>query len=393
MRVLIVEDGRDSYLLPAVRSLGAAGCTVGLAGPGRSRSASSRWVSRVHHVPPAEEDLAAFASAVRSVVKEGGYDVVFGGDDVEVLALSAVRADVGAVVPYATHESVVRAIDKLQLLSSAQQAGLATPWTVPASAASTSDVGLPVVVKARLHWTPGAASDGRARLPARTCATVAEAEDAIRAIARAGGSAVLQEVVEGSLMAVTTLCAPGGRVLAESHQVASRVSLRRGTSTRARTVPIDEELSGRVGRLLADLGWFGIANLQFLRPASGPPLLIDLNGRFYGSLALALAAGLDLPVQWVGLALPGSVSTDLTMPVRGRPGVRYQALEEDLRRARTERRGGLFLDVMSCLGYAVKATHSTWNPADPRPALSRVGELLRRFARRLELAQTAGQSS
>ena len=239
-----------------------------------------------------------------------------------------------------------------------------------------------MIVKARLHWTPGA-SGGTGRLPAQLCRTAHEVREAVAEVAAGGGEAVLQEVVDGDLMAVTALCAPGGRVVAESHQAATRVSPRLRTSTRAVTVPVDKDLSARVGRLLADLGWLGIANLQFLRPADGPPRLIDLNGRFYGSLVLAIAAGLELPVAWTRLAT-GCGSPDSVPPTHGRPGVRYQALEEDLRRARAERRGGLLRDVIGTLAHARTAVHSTWDRSDPRPAVARVMSLASRRTRRAQ---------
>ena len=379
MRALIVEDGRESYVLAAVRSLAAGGWTVGLAGPVHSRSAGSRWVARTHLVPPAQAGLDAFAVAVQQAVADGGYDVVFGGDDVEVLALSAVRDRIRATVPYVEHAALVRAIDKLELVRAAEAVGLAAPRTVAASATAAPGLPLPALVKARLHWWPGAETD-QGRIGVSVCRTEAEVVRAVTEIEAAGTTAVLQELVDGDLMAVTALCDRDGRVLAESHQVASRVSPQLHTSTRAETVPVDPELSAAVHRLLAELRWFGIANLQMLRPPGGRPHLIDLNGRFYGSLALAVAAGLDLPV--LGARLAVGEQPVPRPPLRARPGMRYQALEEDLRRARVERRHGLLRDVAGTLAFAVGATHSTLNPHDPRPAVARVRQLTAAHLRR-----------
>ncbi len=75
-----------------------------------------------------------------------------------------------------------------------------------------------------------------------------------------------------------------------------------GASCRAVTVPVDPDLSARAAALFRVLGWFGLAELQFLVPAAGPARLIDLNGRFYGSLALAVRAGANLPASWAALA-------------------------------------------------------------------------------------------
>ena len=110
-----------------------------------------------------------------------------------------------------------------------------------------------------------------------------------------------------------------------------------GASVRARTVPVDEELAAGIDALVRELGWFGLAELQLLAPAGGRPRLIDLNGRFYGSLALALAAGVNLPAIWAALATgrPAPPVTPAALEVR------YHWLEGDLRRSRREHTGGL----------------------------------------------------
>ncbi|MFI6989421.1 ATP-grasp domain-containing protein [Nonomuraea wenchangensis] len=140
-----------------------------------------------------------------------------------------------------------------------------------------------------------------------------------------------------------------------------------GASCRAETVRVDPAISDRAARLLAALGWFGLAQLQFVVPEDGRPRLIDLNGRFYGSMALATAAGANLPAAWAALAVGHDVP-----PTRARPGVRYHWLEGDLRRAAVERRSGLLPDLAGTLRYAAGAVHSTLSLRDPAPALARI---------------------
>lgn len=377
-RVLIVEDGLGPHPLAAARSFGAAGWHVGIGSPApRGRSSSSRWAAQWHPVPPAERDPEAFLGATAAAIATAGYDVVFGGDDIEVLALSAGRDRLDALFPYPAHETVLRAIDKHELTRAAAAAGLAAPRTL-APGDDLSQLRFPVVVKARMHWTPGSA-EVPARLDRTFCATPADVDAAVRVIEASGGAAIVQELIQGDLMALTLLLDPGGRRIAAVQQTTTRMSPYWHNSVRAETVPVDAELAAAADRMLADLGWWGLANLQFLRPASGgAPRLIDFNGRFYGSLALARAAGADLPVRWVLSALGGDGPPPV--PVTAVPGVRYQSLEEDLRRAFVERRRGLLLDVLGTLRYAPGAVHSTWSAVDPLPALRRGRRIVRSAA-------------
>jgi len=367
--VLIFDDGQAPYVLPVVRAFGRAGWRVGLGSDSEGQAGRSRWVTARHRVPAPERGLEAFAEAALRAAREGGYAVAFGADDVELLALSSLRETLPCAVPYAPHESVLRSVDKLALAHAAARVGLAGPATVAATAATVAATNLPVIVKSRLHWTPGSTADVR-HLLVRVCRDRAEVAGRVAEIAACGGEAILQQHIDGQLIAVSAVVDAEGRVVAWSQQQTLRSSLRR-TSARAETVPLDPVLTGRVADLLTDLGWFGLANLQFLRPPGGQPHLIDFNGRIYGSIALAIAAGANLPVLWAQLAL-GQRPTE---PIVARPGVRFQELESDLRRARVERRAGILDDVLDTVAYAPRAAHGCLSVTDPWPAAYRLGQL------------------
>lgn len=370
-RALIVERDAAPHVLAAARALGAAGWEVGLATAGaRGPAHHCRWIGGVHPVAAPESGAEAFVEQVAEAVRAGAYDVVFGADDIDVLALSAGRDAIPCVVPHAAHADVLRAVDKLELARAAGRAGLGTPATRLATPEALEAAEPPVLVKARLHWTPGTAT-GRRHLLAARCETRADAVCQSRAIRASGGEPLLQDAVDGQLMALTLLVGHDGRVVAYGQQRSSRLSLRL-TSSRAESLPAEPDLVRGASRLLADLRWFGLANLQFLRRHGGEPELIDLNGRFYGSLALMTAAGLNLPDLWGRLAL-GEPAPRLIV---ARPGARFQSLLEDLARARVERRGGLVRDVAGTLAAAPKAVHPHASLRDPGPGAALLASLV-----------------
>jgi predicted ATP-grasp superfamily ATP-dependent carboligase len=367
-RVLLVEDGFQRGALAAARSFGRAGWFVGCASPRRGWAARSRYVSRWHRIPPPQEG-ARFVASVSAAVRDGGYRILFPVGDAEVVALSAERADLGAIFPYPRHDAVVRALDKDVLAKIARACGVATPRTY----ALGRDDALPaeVVVKERARGTHAR------RSATHMAATEADARARAAKILAGGGEAVLQEALPGPLVGYTALVDGAGRVVAELQQVADRTwPPRAGGSTRAELVPVDAELAAGARAVLRELGWFGLVQLQYVLAADGVPRLIDLNGRFYGSLALAMKAGVDFPLMWAQLAL----GQDPPEPARRVRAVRYQWLEGDLRRALVERRGGLATDVWDCLRYARGAAHATWSFADPAPTGTLVALLARRAA-------------
>jgi hypothetical protein len=67
--------------------------------------------------------------------------------------------------------------------------------------------------------------------------------------------------------------------------------------------PVDERLLAPAERFLAAIGWRGMFMLEFLRDAAGTPWFMELNGRAWGSMALARRRGLEYPAWTVEAAL------------------------------------------------------------------------------------------
>ena len=370
LRALIVEHGLNRAALAGARALRRAGWSVGVGAPTRGLAAWSRACDRWHPIPAPQHGVKEFIEATNVAIADGGYEIVFGCDDAEVLALSQGRGQLGALVPHADHDTVARALDKLELASAARRAGLATPTTVEAGEAALLELAPPVVVKPRRS-----AAIGRDVASARMEAGIAHTrEDATRRaseIRAAGGEPLIQELA--------AVADGDSRVVSSVQQEADRLwPPEAGGTVRATSVAIDPELERATAALLAQIGWFGLAQLQFVVPGDGVPRLIDFNGRFYGSLELALAAGPNLPAIWAALAT-GRSPGEWCTPARA--GIRYQWLEGDLRRAAAER-GGVARDVLGSLRYATRAKDSILSAADPWPGVRYAGLLARRALRK-----------
>jgi predicted ATP-grasp superfamily ATP-dependent carboligase len=344
------------------RALAAAGWTVGVATTRRRGLAdSSRSASMHHRVPPPGKDLDGFIAAIAEAIEEGGYEVVLpGAGDGALMGLSLRRGELPATLPLPAHRRVMEVADKLSLAKASERAGLGAPRTIRAGDLERDDFGFPAVVKERLHADPERMHD---RVEARIVGSREEAEAQAEVIRAAGGEPLLQERLRGQLAAFSLVASREGEVVAAVQQLSERTwPPSAGVSARARTVEVDALLRERVQGLVRDLAWFGIAELQFVDSGSDGLKLIDFNGRGYGSLALAVAAGVNLPAIWAAVA--GSGRPDSSVAV---PGVRYQWLEADLRCALTGGAGRL-RRLWDCLRYARGAAHSVWSRRDPRPA-------------------------
>lgn len=364
LRALIVTTARARGSLAAVRALSAAGWHVGVGLPeSRGMVTASRWCEQRHLIPRPRGDVEPFVSAVAATVTAGRYDIVFGGGDDTLAALAVHRDRIPACVAHPPSDRIALALDKVELAHRAADAGLRAPRTEVVTDDVLERWRGPLVVKCRSHWTAG--EHPAYRIETRRYDEAGHAVERVRRIRAAGFVPVVQEVVDGGLGALVGLM-DGGRLIGRIQQETSALwPVPSGVSSRAVTVAVDVDLADRCELLLRRLGWSGLVELQFLTPQGGEPQLIDLNGRFYGSMALANAAGPNLADAWARQALGHRIPR----LDDGRAGVRFSWLAGDLRRAVAERRGGLVGDVAATLNWARCAeASSVWDRHDIHPA-------------------------
>jgi predicted ATP-grasp superfamily ATP-dependent carboligase len=370
MRALLVDQGRDRALVVAVRSLAAAGYTVATGAPQPSFASRSRYVQRHHTVRECSQDEDRFLADIARAVREGGYDIVFCTYEAGLLALSRRRAEIEpAVWPYAPLPVVERAFDKLELFRATQTAGLDAPHTEPATAEALDAWTGPVVVKARNHVPK--------RFDTGLFASSAEGRALVERILAEGGDPLLQAPLSGRMGAVVVVVGREGELVVEIHQEALHTwPPGAGDTVRGRIVAPDPHLSRGVHALVEELGWFGLAQIEFVRDAEGVARITDFNGRFYGSMALATGAGANLPALWADQALGRNDAP----AAAARQGARFQWLNRDLAASYADGPRGL----LGALAVAPFAAHSMWDLRDPLPAVRYlVPEGLRRLRARL----------
>jgi predicted ATP-grasp superfamily ATP-dependent carboligase len=322
-------------------------------------------------------DLDGFVAGLNRAIADVGYDVILPSSDLDMLALSQERERIDAKVPYGPHDGVVRALDKLDSTEAAEKVGLHVPWTRLTDDEGLSAIapGREVIVKARRHTFLDRGVGTHYKV-ATVCRGREEAIARARLIASEGGQGVVQERLTGRLVALSLVADRRSRVVGRMYQVAHASWPEPvGGTARGITEAIDEDLATRAEALLAELGWFGLAQIQFLLGSDGEPYFIDFNGRIYGSIALGVGAGLNLPAIWADLA----IDREPARSVDARVGVRYQWFEADLKRAILSGPRSFLPQLRDALAYARGATHSVWSLRDPLPAVIYAGMLTRRL--------------
>ncbi|GAA2025026.1 hypothetical protein GCM10009839_23800 [Catenulispora yoronensis] len=279
--------------------------------------AASRRV-RIVPVTPPEQDAAACVDEVAEAARRHGVAAVLPLDDLAVWVCDRT----GLLVAGATGANAEFALDKRLQVAAAGDAGIPVPersaegpWIVKAA--------LAVVEQDNKLIRPGG----------RVAATAADVEEATAGLA---GPVLVQQLLTGVGEGVFGFATAEGVRAWSGHRRVRMADPRGSASSACRSIDVDEELRGRVEKMLAAVGWRGMFMVELLREsgggeavgegsasgrrgksglagedglvggnggAEGTPWFMEVNGRPWGSMALALRRGFPYPVWAVRQAL------------------------------------------------------------------------------------------
>ena len=301
-RTVIVTDGEQRAALAAVRSLGAAGYRCIVTSSSRAPIAGgSRFVTRTVTVPNALKRPREFANAIVALVVAERAAVVFPIAEQSILAILPVIAQLSpAVVPFPDLASFSALTDKERLLKEASELGIAIPAqeivrdVAEGASMDLSRLRYPIVLKPAR--TVSEHEGVRATFSVTYAANASELQRKIRALPPAAFPLLLQQRVVGPGMGIFLLLWDGELKAQFAHQRLSEKPPSGGVSVYRESVSIDEGLRDLSRALLDRFGWRGVAMVEYKRDsATGKPYLMEVNGRFWGSLQLAIDSGVDFP--------------------------------------------------------------------------------------------------
>lgn len=321
---VLLTDAPSNANLAAVRSLGRRGIPLGVCGfEGEfNLSFHSRYVQERLHLPSPALNPAGFLEGLQAVLVTGKYPVLFPTTERTIQLVSAHRELLPSWVriPIAPREAIETVLDKEATLALAQRLGVPAPRTWcpdgPVGLAGVlAEIRYPAMVKPRqtnflgpdghLHKT------GYVIVP--DAAGLARAYDRIHAdVPRP----LIQELVEGDGAGIFSLWEHGTPRAWFAHRRLREEDPRGGRASAAMSVRCDPRLREWSERLLGALRWHGVAMVEFKwDEARGTASLMEINGRFWGSLALALSAGMDFPFWLYRLALQEPIEVPADYPV------------------------------------------------------------------------------
>ncbi|TPW13904.1 MAG: ATP-grasp protein, partial [Halothiobacillaceae bacterium] len=290
MKNTLILDGQQRSALAATRSLGKRGVSVYVAEAKRPCLAGrSRFCRESIQLPSAEHAPEVFIEALREVIAHHHIKVLLPMTDITTATVLRFRQQLGDVaLPCPTFDHYDAVTNKNTLFKTAQAMGIPMPRTLfieqrEQLAPLLAQLTYPIVIKpaysrifANNQWL-------------NTAVSFADSEQAL--LGRIENTAwlrehpfMLQAYIEGEGQGLFALFDNGKPLVYFSHRRLREKPPSGGVSVLCESTAVNEQMRSIAAKILADAQWHGVAMVEFKVSPEGTPYLMEVNGRFWGSL-------------------------------------------------------------------------------------------------------------
>jgi predicted ATP-grasp superfamily ATP-dependent carboligase len=309
MDKILITDGNTRSALAATRSLGKRGLYVVVGGDTkRTLAGASRYCSETVTYPSPNKDSDAFLAFLESECPRRGISVIFPMTELTTSALLQHRGRLSQFkLPFADFAAFDAVSNKWNLLELAKRLNVSIPQTHFVK--DGSDLG---AIIPQLNY-PAVLKPYRSMIFSRgrwihSCVQYANSGREVReTVARheyfSEHPFLIQEYIPGQGQGIFALYEHGTPLTFFAHRRLREKPPTGGESVLSESIPVDPEQRAMAHSILKSVGWHGVAMVEFKVSPHGIPYLIEVNGRFWGSLQLAIDSGVDFPWLLYQLAI------------------------------------------------------------------------------------------
>lgn len=302
---VIVLDGNQRPALAITRSLGKRGIRVTVGDETeRSLSSCSRFCAGSFVYPSPYQDPEGFFQAVLERTRELRQAILLPVTDVTVSEILRRRGEFaeGTTIPFDGFDKYRLVSDKAWLVSQCRTLGLPVPRSVLSTdfedrgdvIVAAKALGFPLVVKPSLSRIRTAT--GWIGTHVRYARDEGELRDILSRELFSKLPFVLQERVQGPGVGIFLLMRDGVVLARFAHRRLREKPPSGGVSVLCESIEPPADALDAATRLLAGVRWNGVAMVEFkIDERGGVARILEVNARFWGSLELAVSAGVDFP--------------------------------------------------------------------------------------------------
>ncbi|HHO58926.1 MAG TPA: ATP-grasp domain-containing protein [Thiotrichales bacterium] len=332
MQRALVLDACQRSALATTRSLGRQGVAVYTADDApESLAGASRYSRQYLRYPDPKAAAPAFISSIKDILQQHDISLVMPMTELtSELLLNSDNLPDSVVIPFAGISTVNQLADKCELMKLAGRLNIPHPGSqfiqpdqnITDILESTD---YPAVLKPARSWNSHGAIWSRAavRIAAdRQAALALLQQDAVFS----QHPFMLQQYIPGHGAGIFALYNRGAPVAFFAHRRIREKPPQGGVSVLSESIETDRQMLAYTRKLLDSVNWHGVAMVEFKIADDKTPYLMEVNTRFWGSLQLAIDAGVDFPWLLYQIATGQTVE-----PVQDyRTGIRLRWLLGDL---------------------------------------------------------------
>ncbi len=304
MSVLITDANKRTSLY-ALRSLGSKGIEVvatEIEGVRRPIGFFSKYCK--HSIITPNQNSKMYIPKMIDLAKNHEVLIPISTDSMVPISKNINEFEKVTEVPIPGYKQLLIAQDKNLTLEVAENLGIPCPKTfIPRNLSELKEIALkseyPIVVKHRNG--SGAQGVVYAKSP----------EDLIKkytSMHQIQEKPLIQEYVKGRGYGAFALFNKDSKPVATFvHKRLREYPITGGQSTFCESVKEPAVLKNGL-KILKELNWYGLAMVEFKVDESGEPKIMEINPRFWGSMPLAIASGVDFPYLLYKLAIDGDIS-------------------------------------------------------------------------------------
>ena len=311
--VILVLDGDQASALSVVRSLGRSGLIVDVASAFQSPiCASSRHIRQCLRYPDPLKNESDFVAWIDNQIQTGGYALIIPVTERTLAPLLRNREAIDdARIAMAPSDALEQVLDKERTVALATALNIPVPRSWPIDSldqldSAATELDYPMVIKP--SRSVGHGNGSGVQLSVSYAHNRDDLEKQVRH-ALNHGAVILQEYFRGDGVGIELIADHGEIGFAFQHRRLHEVPLTGGGSSLRCSEAIVPALLEAARALIKALHWHGVAMVEFKYDArTGEFRLMEINGRFWGSLPLAIAAGADFPRMLYELLCEGRIA-------------------------------------------------------------------------------------
>jgi predicted ATP-grasp superfamily ATP-dependent carboligase len=302
MTRVLVTDGDERAALAVTRALGGQGVEVIVGAEKQpSLAATSKYCARSVVYPPPHRDPSGFLDCLHGVLAHQKVDALFPISDIAMHVIGPNKSEFErhTRMPIPDHRVFEAISDKYNLMRLAQDLDVAIPDTIFVPDGNIQPMldgiaSFPVVVKPACSLIKH--EQGWRKTAVHYASDQSELRDLYGRHDYLARPSLIQRRVLGEGQGVFVLMNEGMPLAMFAHRRIREKPPSGGVSVLRESIPLEKVLVDPALRLLQHVRWHGVAMVEFkVDRATNMPILMEINGRFWGSLQLAIDAGMNFP--------------------------------------------------------------------------------------------------